>query len=101
MVNQYQDEKAQQIVSSIDTGRTMKMPFDGLTLLDRAINATLMLSDIAIKKDDKVGVIAYSNTVHNVLPPARDKGWMHRVMELLYAQKTDFAETDIEALFPG
>lgn len=100
MVNQYQDEKAQQIVSLIDTGRTMKMPFDGLTLLDRAINATLMLSDIAIKKDDKAGVITYSNTVHNVLPPARDKGWMHRVMELLYAQKTDFAETDIEALFP-
>ncbi len=99
MVNQYQDEKAQQIVSLIDTGRTMKMPFGGLTLLDRAINAALVLSDIALKKDDKVGVITYSNTVHNLLPPARDRGWMHRVMELLYAQRTDFAETDIEALF--
>ena len=99
MVNQYQDEKAQQIVSLIDTGRTMKMPFGGLTLLDRAINAALVLSDIALKKDDKVGIITYSNTVHNVLPPARDRGWMHRVMELLYAQRTDFAETDIEALF--
>lgn len=99
MVNQYQDEKAQQIVSLIDTGRTMKMPFGGLTLLDRAINATLVLSDIALKKDDKAGVITYSNTVHSVLPPARDKGWMHRVMELLYAQRTDFAETDMEALY--
>ncbi|MBK9599386.1 MAG: DUF58 domain-containing protein [Flavobacteriales bacterium] len=69
MVNQYQDEKAQQIVSLIDTGRTMKMPFGGLTLLDRAINAALVLSDIALKKDDKVGIITYSNTVHNVLPP--------------------------------
>jgi uncharacterized protein (DUF58 family) len=99
MVNQYQDEKAQQIVSLIDTGRTMKMPFGGLTLLDRAINAALVLSDIALKKDDKVGVITYSNAVHNALPPARERGWMHRVMELLYAQRTDFAETDIEALF--
>jgi uncharacterized protein (DUF58 family) len=77
----------------------MKMPFGGLSLLDRAINAALVLSDIAIKKDDKAGVITYSNTVHNVLPPARDKGWMHRVLELLYAQKTDYAETDIESLF--
>jgi uncharacterized protein (DUF58 family) len=100
MVNQYQDEKAQQIVSLIDTGRTMKMPFGGLSLLDRAINAALVLSDIAIKKDDKAGVITYSNVVHNVLPPARDKGCMHRVMELLHAQATDFAETDMEALFP-
>ncbi len=99
MVNQYQDEKAQQIVSLIDTGRTMKMPFGGLTLLDRAINATLVLSDIALKKDDKAGVITYSNTVHSVLPPARDNGWMHRVMELLHAQHTDFAETDMEALY--
>ncbi|MBS1547434.1 MAG: DUF58 domain-containing protein [Bacteroidetes bacterium] len=99
MVNQYQDEKAQQIVSLIDTGRTMKMPFGGLTLLDRAINATLVLSDIALKKDDKAGVITYSNAVHAVLPPARDKGWMHRVMELLYALRTDFAETDMEALY--
>jgi len=99
MVNQYQDEKAQQIVSLIDTGRTMKMPFGGLTLLDRAINAALVLSDIAIKKDDKVGIITYSDRVHHILPPARERGWMHRVLELLCAQRTDFAETDIEALF--
>lgn len=99
MVNQYQDEKAQQIISLIDTGRTMKMPFGGLTLLDRAINATLMLSHIALKRDDKAGLITYSNTVHHVLQPARDKGVMHRVMELLHALQTNFAETDMEALY--
>lgn len=99
MVNQYQDEKAQQVVSLIDTGRTMKMPFGGLTLLDRAINATLVLSDIALKKDDKAGVITFSNTVHSVLPPARNKGQIQHLMELLYLQETDFAETDIEALY--
>lgn len=99
MVNQYQDEKAQQIVSLIDTGRTMKMPFEGLSLLDRAINATLVLSDIALKKDDKVGVITYSNAVHQVLKPGRDTGWMQRVLELLYTLRPDHAETDIEALF--
>ena len=99
MVNQYQDEKAQQIISLIDTGRTMKMPFEGLTLLDRAINASLVLSDIAIKKDDKAGIITYSDTVHSVLPPARDKAQIRKILELLYAQRTDFAETDFDALF--
>ncbi|MBS1583233.1 MAG: DUF58 domain-containing protein, partial [Bacteroidetes bacterium] len=99
MVNQYQDEKAQQIISLIDLGRTMKMPFEGLSLLDRAINATLVLSDIAIKKDDKAGVITYSNAVHAVLPPGRDKGQLRKVLELLYAQRTDFAETDFDTLF--
>lgn len=99
MVNQYQDEKAQQIISLIDLGRTMKMPFEGLSLLDRAINATLVLSDIAIKKEDKAGIITYSDAVHAMLPPARDKGHIRKVLELLYAQRTDFAETDFDTLF--
>ena len=50
MVNQYQDEKSQPIYSVIDTGRVMKMPFEELSLLDYAINATLVISSIAIKK---------------------------------------------------
>ena len=50
MVNQYQDEKSQPIYSVIDKGRVMKMPFEGLSLLDYAINATLVISNIAIKK---------------------------------------------------
>jgi uncharacterized protein (DUF58 family) len=99
MVNQYQDEKAQSIVQLIDTGRTMKMPFGGLSLLDRSINAALMLASIALKKDDKAGLVTYSNKVHHLLPPARDKGRLQRVMELLYAQRTDFAETDMQALY--
>lgn len=99
MVNQYQDEKAQQVVALIDTGRTMKMPFGGLTLLERAINATLMLAHIALKKDDQVGVITYSNRVHHVLQPSRRRGQMHQVLELLYALDTDHAETDVEALY--
>jgi uncharacterized protein (DUF58 family) len=99
MVNQYQDEKAQQIVSLIDLGRVMKMPFDGLTLLDRAINATLVLSDIAIKKDDKAGIITYSDQVHGLLSPSRDKAQLRKVMELLYAQRTDYAETDFDTLY--
>ncbi|MCB0781622.1 MAG: DUF58 domain-containing protein, partial [Flavobacteriales bacterium] len=63
MVNQYQDEKAQQVVSLIDLGRVMKMPFRGLSLLDHAINASLVLSSIAMHKEDKAGLITFSDTV--------------------------------------
>ena len=57
MVNQYTDEKAQHVYSIIDKGRVMKMPFEGMTLLDYAINASLVLSSIAIYKQDKAGLI--------------------------------------------
>ena len=99
MVNQYQDEKAQQVVSLIDLGRVMKMPFRGLSLLDHAINASLVLSSIAMHKEDKAGLITFSDTVRDVLPPSRQRVQMRRILETLYAQDTDHRETDMEAVY--
>jgi uncharacterized protein (DUF58 family) len=43
MVNNYTDERSQQVYCLINKGRVMKMPFHGMTLLDHAINASLVL----------------------------------------------------------
>ncbi len=99
MVNQYQDERAQQVFSLIDTGRVMKMPFEGMSLLDHAINAALVISSIAMHKEDRSGLITFSNTVHDVLSASRQRGQMGRVLQTLYAQGTDHCETDIAVLF--
>lgn len=99
MVNQYQDEKAQQVFSVIDTGRVMKMPFEGLSLLDHAINASLVISSIAMRKEDRAGVITFSNKVHEVLPAGRQRGHMHKILQLLYGLGTEHRETDMEALY--
>ena len=99
MVNQYQDESAQQVFSLIDTGRVMKMPFDGLSLLDHAINASLVISSIAMHKEDKAGIITFSDKVHDVLPPSRQKGQMQAILQLLYAQQTGHKETDFERAY--
>jgi uncharacterized protein (DUF58 family) len=99
MVNQYQDERAQQVFALIDTGRVMKMPFDGMSLLDHAINAALVITSIAMHKEDRVGLITFSNTVHDVLPASHRRGQMGRVLQTLYAQGTDHLETDIATLF--
>jgi len=98
MVNQYMDEKSQQVFSVIDMGRVMKMPFEGLSLLDYAINSTLVLSNIALMKHDKAGLITFSKDIHTVLPPLRDKIQVLKFLEVLYNQKTDFSEPDYEKL---
>ena len=41
MINHYRDERAQQVYCLVDMGRIMKMPFDGMTLLDHSVNASL------------------------------------------------------------
>lgn len=99
MVNQYQDERAQQVFALIDTGRVMKMPFEGLSLLDYAINASLVISSIAMRKEDRAGLITFSDTVHDVLGASRQRGQMQKIMQVLYGQGTDHRETDMEALF--
>ena len=99
MVNQYQDEKSQQVYSIIDMGRTMEMPFNGLSLLDDAINSSLVISNIAMYKQDKAGLLTFSKNIHNILPAERNKLQMHKILEALYRQKTNFNESDFEKVY--
>ena len=99
MVNLYQDERSQQVYSLIDKGRVMQMPFNGLSLLDYAINASLVISNIAIKKSDKAGLITFQDKIGTVLPASRLNKQMATIQEVLYNQKTAFLETDYSVLY--
>lgn len=99
MVNQYQDEKSQPIYSIIDKGRVMKMPFEELSLLDYAINATLVISNIAIKKQDKAGMFSFSNGVENRVVADRRSSQMNLILETLYNLQTGFVESDFSRLY--
>lgn len=98
MVNQYQDERSQNVYSIIDMGRAMKMPFDGLTLVDYAINSSLVISNIAIQKHDNAGLITFNNKMKTILAADRKGTQMQKIMKLLYNQKTGFADSNFEAL---
>src|SRR5690606_476228 len=98
MVNQYQDEKSQNVYLIIDKGRVMKMPFSGLTLLDYAINASLVMGNVVIKKADKAGLFTFSKKVDTKLKADRKPVQIQRFMESLYQVKTDFKESDYERL---
>ncbi len=99
MVNHYQDEKSQAVYSVIDKGRVMKMPFEGMSLVDYAINAALVISNIAIRKEDKAGIITFSHKIGTVLPAAKTNGQMRSILEVLYNQRTNFKESDFELLY--
>jgi len=99
MVNQFQDEKSQPVYSVIDKGRLMKMPFDGLSLLDYAINAALVISNVAIKKHDKAGIFTFSKKVENMVVAEKRTSQMNMILEGLYNIKTDFFESDFGRLY--
>ncbi|NOT51725.1 MAG: DUF58 domain-containing protein [Chitinophagaceae bacterium] len=99
MVNNYTDERSQQIYCLINKGRVMKMPFDGMTLLDYAINASLVLANVALVKQDKAGVITFEKNIDSFVLADKKTTQMNLVLEALYRQKTEFLEPDFEKLF--
>ncbi len=99
MVNTYQEEKSQPVYCLIDKGRTMKMPFNGMTLLDYAINSTLMVCSTALNKGDKAGLITFSKGIDEILPADKQRRQRNKILETLYGQKTNFKESDYERLY--
>ena len=99
MVNSYIDEKSQHVYCVIDKSRVMKMPFEGLTLLDYAINASLVLSNIALLKEDKAGLITTAEKIGAVVPADRRPTQINKILEVLYKEKTDYRETNMELLY--
>lgn len=99
MVNNYTDEKSQQVYCVIDKGRLMKMPFGGLTLLDYAINSTLVLSNVCLQKQDRVGLLTFSNKMGSLLAADRKPIQRENILQLLYNQDTAFLESDYEMLY--
>ncbi len=99
MVNTYQEEKSQQVYCLIDKGRTMEMPFNGMTLLDYAINSSLMVANTALSKSDKIGLITFSKKIDQILPADRNRRQRNMILETLYSQTTDFKESDYEKLY--
>ncbi|MDX1604004.1 MAG: DUF58 domain-containing protein [Salinimicrobium sediminis] len=99
MVNQYQDERSQPVYSVIDTGRTMKMPFNHLKLLDYAVNSALAFSNIALKKKDKAGLITFSNKMEKVIPASSKKTHLNLLLETLYNVNTRFNDSDFGLLY--
>ena len=101
MVNVYQEERAQHVYAIIDKGRMMQQAFQDMTLLDYAINASLVLSFVAVNKQDKAGLITFADQFETFVPASNRPGHMQTMQETLYAEQTVFGETDYSALLVG
>ncbi len=98
MINHFRDERAQQVYCLVDMGRIMKMPFEGLTLLDYSINASLVLGHVAWIKQDKPGLIGFSNKINCVVNADRKGNQLLRLQETLYNAKTNYDESNYDVL---
>ena len=99
MINQFQEEKSQSIFMLIDSGRTMQMPSNGLSLLDYSINATMALSHIILKKNDRAGMMTFSKKAEHKVAADNKSGSLKKISQTLYNIQTDFFESDYSRLY--
>lgn len=99
MVNHFQQERSQNVYCIIDKGRSMQMPFEGMTLLDYSINAVLSFSNIVMRKYDRPGLLTFHTKVDTFLKASSNQRQLKSISDTLYREKTRFQEPDFEKLF--
>jgi uncharacterized protein (DUF58 family) len=101
MINQYEDERSQPVYFIIDKGRNMKMPFHGLSLVDYAINSSLAICNVALKKGDKVGLITFDKEVESFIKAGDKRGQLATINDTLFNLQQSDVESGFDALYAG
>ncbi|MHC2068741.1 DUF58 domain-containing protein [Bremerella sp. T1] len=98
-VREFQTSQSQRIMFMIDCGRMMTNEADGISLLDHAFNAMLMLSFVALRQGDSVGAIAFSDRVHKYVPPKSGANQMNHLLHASYDQFPNLVESRYDEAF--
>jgi uncharacterized protein (DUF58 family) len=99
IAREYQQERNQSVLCMLDCGRLMTAETQGLTRLDHALNATLMLSHVATRAGDQVGLLAFDTRVRAFLPPQGGRRASQRVIAASYDIHAQMVESDFEAAY--
>jgi len=81
---EYVVEKNQNVLFVLDSGRSMCNEYDGITHFDRALNAVILLSYIALRQGDTVGMLVGSNKVERWIPPVRGQNGVQSLIRQSY-----------------
>lgn len=96
---QYQQERSQNVLVALDCGRTMGPVIDGLTRLDHAVNAAMMLAHVAAVRGDRVGLFAFGEDVRVFAPPKQGRSQTIRMLSLAYNLRDASGDSDYARAF--
>jgi len=99
MVNVYEDEKSQAVYTIIDKSRVMHMPFHGLSLFDYAVNASLVIANIVLGKQDKAGLLTFAEQPKARIRADRGKHQLKKILEALYNESEGSVEANYESMY--
>ncbi|MGR3888953.1 DUF58 domain-containing protein [Pseudomonas sp. 1152_12] len=97
IAREYQDERDQQIVFMLDCGRRMRSQDDELAHFDHALNACLLLSYVALRQGDAVGLCTFAGDQSRYLAPVKGSGQLSLLLNAVYDLDTTRRTADYQA----
>lgn len=95
-VREFQLERNQNVMFMLDCGRSMTSVWHGMTALDHALNSILMMSHVAIRRGDQVGLIAFDEEVRRLVKPRSGISASNRIIQSVYDLFPARVESDYE-----
>jgi uncharacterized protein (DUF58 family) len=90
----FQVERSQAVWLVLDCGRLMRTRSEGYSKLDRAVDAALVLSQLALYSGDRVGLLAYGRALNQRVLPGRGAAQLRQLVEQLAVVRTETPEAD-------
>lgn len=97
IAREYQDERDQQIVFLLDCGRRMRSQDDELSHFDHALNACLLLSYVALRQGDAVGLATFASKQPRYLAPVKGPAQLNVLLNAVYDLETSQLPADFSA----
>lgn len=94
IVRNQQVERNQTILVLVDSGRLMSAEENGVSKLDHAVNAALLLAHVGLSRGDRVGLCTFSHRPHAWVPPRASLRQLRLITDALYDLQGDFTESD-------
>jgi uncharacterized protein (DUF58 family) len=95
-VREFQLERNQNVMFMLDCGRSMTSVWHGMSALDHALNSILMMSHVAIRRGDQVGLIAFDEEVRRLVKPRSGISASNRIIQSVYDLFPARVESDYE-----
>ncbi|MGF6166961.1 uncharacterized protein (DUF58 family) [Pseudomonas moraviensis] len=97
IAREYQDERDQQIIFLLDCGRRMRSQDDELSHFDHALNACLLLSYVALRQGDAVGLSTFADDQTRHVVPVKGSGQLNVLLNAVYDLDSTQRPADYQA----
>ncbi|HKY15103.1 MAG TPA: DUF58 domain-containing protein [Microthrixaceae bacterium] len=99
IVRTYRPERNQTVIVMFDSGRLMAARVGDAPRLEHSMDATIMLSHVATRLGDRVGMVTFDAVPRAIVPPSRSHDQTARITEALYALEPALTEADYRGAF--